>query len=109
MLTNAILQNNATKLVEGTTTHNVAITCMQACNTSNVQSGGAVTVRVNVYAVPVGQFPNNTTLIYSQVSITGGDTFIVDTERLVLGAGDAIWADCTVANAVVFTVSTVGI
>jgi hypothetical protein len=110
MLTNLTLPMTAAQVVAGTATQNKAITCMQICNITNLPAfEGAVTINVNVYAVPNGQTASQSTLIYCLVPITAGDTFIVDTERLVLGDGDSIWAECDTADAAIMTVSTVGI
>jgi uncharacterized Zn finger protein len=107
MLTSVLLTTSPTKIIEGTPMESVGLTCMQACNTTDTTTPQTVTV--SFYAVPQGRSPDNTTLIYSNVSITAGDTFIVDQERLVLGDGDAIWATASVANSVVLTASSVGI
>jgi hypothetical protein len=110
MLTNLTLPVTPTLVVEGTTTQHKAITCIQVCNISNLPAFGTpVTITINVYAVPNGQAAGQNSLIYSQVPITPGDTYIVDTERMILDAGDAIWAECDTAGAAVMTVSTVGI
>ena len=76
---------------------------MQACNVS------AGTITINVYAVPSGMNPDTTTLIYNQIAITASDTFIIDTERMVLGNGDAIYASAAYAATINFTTSSVGI
>lgn len=63
-----------------------AITTVYFCNT------GAVTVNFNVYATPRLIVPDNTNLIYSQISLPCNDTFVLDTEKLVLEDGDALYA-----------------
>jgi hypothetical protein len=51
--------------------------------------------------------PNN--IVYSNKVITAGDTYIIDWEKLVLGPGDMIQANSNVGNAIVATVSTIGV
>ena len=110
MLTNLTLPAIPTEVIAGTATQNKAITCIQICNITNLPAfANPLTININVYAVPNGHAAGQNTLIYCMVPITAGDTFIVDTERLVLGDGDSIWADCDTAGAGIMTVSTVGI
>lgn len=110
MLTNLTLTLTPQQVAVGTATENKAITCIQICNITNLPGfEGAMTVNVNVYAVPNGMTADYSTLIYSGVPITAGDTFIVDTERMILGDGDSIWADCDSGSSAILTASTVGI
>ena len=69
---------------------------------------GGTAVTLNVYAVAVGGTPGNGTIIYNNVPIAPYDTFIVETEKLVLGNGDRIMANVSTAS-VTATVSTMEI
>jgi hypothetical protein len=74
---------------------------MYLCNTT----GSSVTA--NVYLVPAGGTPAACP-IFSNLTISAGDTHVSDTERIILDAGDSIWANCGVNGAIVFTLSSAG-
>jgi hypothetical protein len=86
------------------TSGTTAVTTIHLCNyTNNTQVA-------NIYAVPGGGTANNGTIIYSNVSLTAYQTLIIYQEKFILGAaGDAIMANCSNANAVTATVSSIGI
>lgn len=65
--------------------------------------------QVTVHAVPAGESANVLNKIYSNVSITAGDTLVVETEKIVFGSGDALVANASVDNAINATVSYVGV
>lgn len=79
---------------------NIAVTTVYLCNRS------PVTVTTNVYIVgnAVSNFDN---IIYSNLSIAGYDTYIMEQERLILGLGDSIQAntDSVSFDSLVATVS----
>ena len=83
-----------------TSNGNNAITVVYLCNTTqNV-------VNVNVYAVPNGGLPGMHNVIYYAVPIEGTDTYIIDTEKLILGDGDTVVVEATDPLAVVVTISS---
>ena len=86
-----------------TSTDNSAITTIHLCN----YTGSAI--QANVYAVPAGGTANNSTVIYSNVQITAYNSLIVYAEKLILGNGDAIFANVSTNDAVTATVSSIGI
>lgn len=69
---------------------------------------GGASVTLNVYAVAVGGAPGNGTIIYNNVPIAPYDTFVVETEKLVLASGDRLMANVSTAT-VTATVSTMGL
>jgi hypothetical protein len=86
----------------GTGTSTKAVTALYLCNvTGTVQTA-------NVFLVPAGSNPANCR-IYSNISIAGFDSYIADTERIILETGDSIWANCSDTNAIVMTLSTAAI
>jgi hypothetical protein len=89
-------------VVYGTSTSTKAITALYLCNVS----GTAETA--NVFLVPAGADPANCR-IYSNITIAGYDSYIADTERIVLENGDSLWANCSAGNTVVLTLSTAAI
>lgn len=81
----------------------VAITTMYFCNRS------VSTTTFNLYVVPAGFLANANNIVYSNKTITAGDTYIVDWEKLVLAPGDTLRANANVGDAIVATVSTIGV
>lgn len=86
-----------------TSSGNNAVTTLHLCNYT------ASPVTANIYAVPSGGSASNATVIYSNVSITAYNTLIVYQEKFILGNGDALYANCSAANSVTATVSSIGI
>lgn len=80
-----------------------AITTMYFCNR------GASATTFNLYVVPGSFVANSNNIVYSNKIITAGDTYIIDWEKLVLNTGDTIRANANVGNAIVATVSTIGL
>lgn len=78
-----------------------AITTMIFCNISSVSD-----TELNVFVVPFGSNATPSTQIMKSVSIPAGETFVLDTERLILEDGDAVWAQATVNNVITATVSS---
>jgi hypothetical protein len=86
-----------------TSTGSSAITTIHLCNYTNS------TVTANIFAVPSGGTANNSTIIYANVSLTAYQTLIVYQEKFILSNGDQIDANCSAANSVTATVSSIGI
>lgn len=82
-------------------TAQTAITTAIFCNvTTNTNA------TINVYAVPSGSAALPQTQIMKEVPLSSGDTFVLDTERLILETNDSIWAQASNANCITVTVST---
>jgi len=85
-----------------------AITAAYFCNT------GERIAYLTVHAVPKNSLANDNNIIYYQVPINVLDTYILDTEKIILEDGDTIYA--TIEHnwfenntKVIATVSTIGI
>ena len=78
-----------------------AVTTTYFCNVSL----GMVTI--NVYLVPSGGIATPENLIYWALEIDASDTYIIDTERLILDNGDAVIAEASGPGSIVATVSYV--
>jgi len=63
-----------------------AVTTMYFCN------AGEITVKIDVYLVPAGSWPDFTNLIYTQLSLPCFDTFVMDTEKIIFENNDRIYA-----------------
>jgi hypothetical protein len=59
--------------------------------------------------VRAGFTANANNIVYKNKTITAGDTYIVDWEKLVLGLGDSVSANANTGNSIVATVSTIGL
>jgi hypothetical protein len=81
-----------------------AITAMYLCNIDT-------TARTfDIYVCPSGNtLTPASTRIYSGVQIQAGDTYVVDSEKLILSSGDMIKANTSGASAIAMTVSFIGI
>lgn len=73
------------------------------CNTD----GNAV--MVNVHAVGAGSTASVDNLIYNQINITSLDTYVIDSEKIILDDGESLWASATTADVVVATANTIGV
>jgi hypothetical protein len=82
-----------------TSSGTTAITAMYMCN----YTGSTVTVTVHV--VPNGGTADNTNIIYKDVDIIATDTFLLDTERLILDNGETVQIAASAASAVAITTS----
>jgi hypothetical protein len=80
-----------------------AITTVHLANYTNA------TVVANIYVVPSGGSAGNATVIYPNYSITAYNTLIIYQEKFILGNGDAVMANCSAANSITATVSSIGI
>jgi hypothetical protein len=78
-----------------------AITTMIFCNVTTQ------TNTVRVYAVPFGSNASVLTQILYDVEIPPTETFVMDTERLVLEDNDSIFALSAINNGITATISSV--
>ena len=103
--TNTSLKNaDAQSIFTSASTRGDIITTMYLCNTTGSFS------TANVFIVKNGEAANVAlNIIYSNVMIQAGDTLVVDMEKIVLGYGDTIRANCTVNNSLVATVSSLAV
>ena len=86
-----------------TSTNNSATTVIFFCNTTGSDA------TVSAYAVASGGTAGATNQIIKDLTIAGGDTYIMNAEKLVLSNGDKIQASSGTASAITATVSYVGI
>lgn len=94
---------NAANIFVSASTNGDAVTTMYFCNR------GVSATTFNLYVVPAGFTANANNIAYSNKIITAGDTYIIDWEKLVLNTGDTIRANANVGDAIVATVSTIGL
>jgi hypothetical protein len=99
-ITNSVVATGDAPSPIYTSTGASAVTTMYLCN----KTGAAVTA--NVFVIPNGSTqPYGNLMIYSNLVIQSNDTYIIDTERLIFSAGDAIYANSSVGSALVSTIS----
>lgn len=107
-ISNILLDSAATApIFVANTGTEYAITTMIFCNTDE-----NIDAELNLYAVPSGGVPSQATQVLKSVSIPAGETFVMDTEKLILSGGDKIMAKIDPLGAgsiVCATVSTVEI
>ena len=100
-ITNTTLGTASTPIFISTATS--AVTTIYFCNIS------AGPQSLTVYAVPAGATADNSTIIYYNIQIAPTDTFVLDTERLILDDMDSLVCSASQSNAIVATVSYVGV
>ena len=93
----------AANVVASTGTGGVAVTTMYFCNTNTAATA------FTLHVVPAGFVANANNIVYRNKLVTSGDTYVVDWEKLILGPGDTIRGNANVGNAIVATVSTIGV
>jgi len=102
-ITSKALDTTAGNIFVSTSTNGDAVTTIYFCNRDSS------TRTFNLYLVPAGGSANVNNIAYSNKTVTAGDTYIIDWEKLVLSTGDMIQATSNVANAIVASVSTIGL
>ena len=70
-----------------------AITSMFFCNRATDVAF------LTIYLVPKNKNPSQLNITIKQLAINTGDTFSFDTEKIILGEGDSIWASADRNNA----------
>jgi hypothetical protein len=100
---NTVLTSGTAANIYASTT-NSAITTIHLCNTTGA------TVTANLYLVTgAGVVAGAGNAIYTNLSITAQNTYIIYAEKFILASGDRIQANCSAANSITATVSSVGI
>ena len=99
----ALPTTTAQSIFTSTGTQGDAVTTMYFCNRDTD------TRTFSLWLVPSGDVAGVNNIAYSNKVVTAGDTYIIDWEKLVLSPGDTIRANSNVANAIVATVSTIGV
>jgi uncharacterized Zn finger protein len=66
-------------------------------------------VNVTVYLLPDSQTAEDRYKIYNEITIAAGDTYIVDTEKIILDNGESVAAVASVTDVVAVTLITMAI
>ena len=81
-----------------------AITAIYVCNVN----GTAQTF--DLYAVQSGTaLTTVSNRIYSSVEVQAGDTYVIDTEKMIFSSGDMLRANASASNSFAVTISYIGI
>lgn len=78
------------------------VTSLYFCNTSTAS------LSFNMHLVPSLGTAETGNLVYYNVQIAPSDTYVVDTEKLMLSDGDTIQASTSLAGFIVTTISYMG-
>ena len=100
-LNNTTLQSSATPIY--TSNGETCVVSAFFCNYSGAQ------VTISVWAVPDGESASNSTIILKNLNINAEDTYIFNTERMILGDGDQLMASCNTSASVTATVSSTSV
>jgi len=101
-ITNTLLNTSVQPIYVSSGTNAVVVTYF--CNTSNTTP-----VLFSVHLVPSGNIAVRENLIYNNVNVTAEDTYVMDTEKLILGPGDSLHAYASEDDMVVATVCHVDV
>jgi hypothetical protein len=82
-----------------------AITVMYICNTTV----GNISVNVNCVSSDDSSSSSVDNRIYSELVITANDTYVIDSEKLILDNNDIIEVEANVSDAITVTVSSIGV
>ncbi len=85
----------------------VAVTTIHLCNIT------AENATVNIYLLPSDgstTVPTQNNKIYNTLTVQAQDTYIIDTEKLILSTGDKIYIETPDSSGlIVATISTIGL
>tara|TARA_R100000027_G_scaffold38499_1_gene28442 strand:- start:205 stop:540 length:336 start_codon:yes stop_codon:yes gene_type:complete len=91
-----------------TATADTAVTTIHLCNISS-----AADASVNIYLLPSDgstTVPTENNKLYNQLTIQATDTYIIDTEKLILANGDKIFIELPDSSGqIIATISTIGL
>ena len=100
--------DNSTSTPAFTASADTAVTVIYLCNVSG--SGTENDAVVDVHIVPSGGSVSNDNKIYHTLTVRGSDTYVIDTEKLILANGDRIFISTPDSTGnVKATVSTIGL
>jgi hypothetical protein len=89
-------------------TSDVAVTTIHLCENTNTGNRN-----VDIFLLPFDgstTVPGVANMLYHGVNIPAEDTFIIDTEKLILGPGDKIYIQAgSGTGTIVATISTIGL
>ena len=84
-----------------------AVTSIHLCNITNEDA------TVNIYILPddgSSSGPTENNKIYNDLTVQRTDTYIIDTEKMILSAGDKIFIETADSSGqVIATISTIGL
>jgi hypothetical protein len=80
-----------------------------AATTIHFYNSTGTAVSANLYLVTAGNIAGTYNQIYGLLTIPANNTYIISSEKFILSTGDTIQANCTAPNAIVATVSSIGI
>jgi hypothetical protein len=108
----AILSNTLTTTpspISLNLTLDTAITVMFFCNLNEFNPADPADGRqfLDIFVVSANQSPSDNNKIGNSIPVDAGDTYVLNTERLVLSPGDRIFAATTEANRLTSTISYV--
>lgn len=109
MAIQSTLLNNTLSAISPSISSDIAVTTLIFCNLNTPDPADEAAGRqyIDVHVVESANSPGNFNKIINQLPIDAGDTFSFSTERVVLSAGDRIYALTTDSSQVSVTISYV--
>lgn len=99
----------AQQTILNTTTTLYTSTGVTAVTVIYIVNDSASPITLQLYVVPSGGSIGVTTRVVKDLAIAAGDTYIMDTERLVLDNSDSIRATASVTSVAYSTISYIGV
>jgi len=91
-----------------TATADTAVTTIHLCNISS-----AADASINIYLLPSDgstTVPTENNKLYNQLTVQATDTYIIDTEKLILANGDKIFIELPDSSGqIIATISIIGL
>jgi hypothetical protein len=98
-----VLTTTAANVFASTTSTGDVVSVMYFCNRS------AAATTFDLHVVPAGTTASVNNIAYSNKTVASNDTYVVDLEKILLSQGDTLQARANTGNAIVVTVSSLGI
>ena len=86
----AAIGNTDTVVLTVPASTSYAITTVMVCNHAGYNSAGTHDTSCDLHFVKSGQAKSHTNMVVKEMPVAGGDTFTLDTEKVVLEAGDKV-------------------
>ena len=101
----AAIGNTDTVVLTVPASTSYAITTVMVCNHAGYNSAGTNDTSFDLHFVKSGQAKSNTNMVVKEIPVPGGETFTLDTEKVILEAGDKIKMQCATGNVIKMTAS----
>tara|TARA_B100000676_G_C18024625_1_gene814842 strand:+ start:1149 stop:1481 length:333 start_codon:yes stop_codon:yes gene_type:complete len=86
----AAIGNTDTVVLTVPASTSYAVTTIMVCNHAGYNNSGTNDTSFDLHFVKSGQAKGNTNMVVKEMPVPGGETFTLDTEKIILEAGDKV-------------------